>query len=162
MQDKTPSLSAFRSVAHGVHAQLTQGLDDLSQSRSATEQRATWRLLELSLLDHMRLEAELLLPEFELALGSDAARIREEHERIRQLAIRLDDTPTPACLDSALVAKLLQLITDCAAREERVLYPWAELCLPRRKKGDFLQRAQALARPAFGESRRRPQYPLTP
>jgi hypothetical protein len=150
MQDKTPIRSAFRSVADLGHAQLIQGLDDLSHSSRANEQRAMWRLLEPALLEHMRLESELLLPEFELVLGGDAARIREEHERIRQLAIRLNDTPPRACLDRASVAELRRLITDCAALEERVLYAWAELCLPQRKKGDFLQRAQALARPTFG------------
>lgn len=150
MQVHVPSYSAFRSAAHAFHAQMIQALDALRQRSSPSEQQARWQLLEPALLDHMQLEEALLLPEFDLGLSDQAARIRQEHERIRRLAMHLSEVAPRACLDGALVAELLRLVRECAALEERVLYPWADLRLPQWKKATFVQRTEGVTRAGFG------------
>lgn len=145
MQTHTPSLSAFRQVAHAAHARLVEGLYDLAHSAGAQEQRAAWQVLEAVLLDHLRWEGELLLPEFALVCSDEAVRIREEHQRICQLVARLSERSPRAWLDLALLTELRRRVSECGALEERLLYPWAEQCLQPRKKGEFQQRSQVHA-----------------
>lgn len=132
--------SAFRTVAHAVHTQLIQDLRTLTQRARATERgRSAWQALEAALLAHLRLESELLLPDLDLVRGNEASRIREEHERIRQLVVHLNQDSST--VDAEALTGLCDRVEDCVALEERMLYPWADLYLPQRKRAEFIRRS---------------------
>jgi hypothetical protein len=138
------SQSAFRSLAHATHAQLGQGLSEVARTQGARAQWAAWLTLEGLLLSHLRAEEELLLPDFDLVLSGEAAHLREEHQRIRELMVQAGTTLCDTRIDATLLVDLGKRISRCAAHEERVLYPWAERYLRPRKKGEFVQRSTSL------------------
>ena len=139
------SFSLFRSRAHAIHARLIAAIADLVHTRNASRQRDAWRTLEASLLAHLGTEADLMLPDFGLLHADEAAHVRGNHELIRQSIARVHATSTAGGLDPLALGELDTLLRDCAAFEERQLYPWAERQLRASKKGEFLHRAREQA-----------------
>lgn len=139
---QTSAMSAFRTVAQTIHAGLIQRLFQFTQNAQVVRDEAAWDALEAAVLGHLRLEGELLLPDFGLAADSEAARIREEHEGIRQVVVVLSGACPDAPFEVGALTELRRRLQACAALEERTLYPWADLYLRRRKKGEFVQRSQ--------------------
>jgi len=137
----TPPLSEFRAQAHRIHAQLLASLRELAR---APQTQAFWAL-ESALLAHLRAEEELLLPDFDLAYPSDAAHVRGEHQRIRELLMRVGSGAHGQAPDPGVIEALCACLNECASVEEHALYPWAEQRLRATKKGEFMQRARANA-----------------
>jgi hypothetical protein len=142
MNEQMSSHSLFRSHALATHAQMSAALAELARARETSRPTRAWRALEAALLDHLRDEDELLLPDFSLAFPGEAARIRGAHERIRQLMAGANKS---AQLDAQALDDLSRLARDCSDFEERMLYPWAEQRLRQSKKGEYLRRGRTHA-----------------
>jgi Hemerythrin HHE cation binding domain len=142
------SYSLFRARAHAAHSEQLEALLKLVETTDRTPRRL--QELETALLAHLRAEEELILPDFGLLHATEAARIRAEHDQIRQLLVRSDVAQGEEALRATL-AQLSKLVRDCSAFEERQLYPWAEQQLRASKKGEFVQRTQrqSLVGPSF-------------
>ena len=105
----------YEEVANRVHCGDTAALD------------ASWSSLEVRLLTHMDFEEEHLLPGFEVVAPDEVARIRAEHRAIRRALAEAGIAIELHTLREATVEEFLALLRAHAAREERLLYPWANV-----------------------------------
>lgn len=90
-----------------------------------------YRTFEQHVLEHMRAEEQLILPEFERENPTEAAEIRAGHERLRR---QLDATACQIELHEVRLETLRALgeeLEQHARREDKIMYPWAQVHLPR-------------------------------
>jgi hypothetical protein len=150
MHEHLSTHSLFRARAHAAHSEQLEALLKLAETTGKQRQRKALHELETALLAHLRAEEELILPDFGLLHATEAARIRAEHDQIRQLLMYSDGAQSEEA-HWATLAQLSKLVRACSAFEERQLYPWAEQQLRASKKGEFVQRTQRhpLVGPSF-------------
>lgn len=92
--------------------------------------RATYARFESQLTTHLRVEEELLFPDFESLEPGETAALRDDHARIRakvfELAVGVDlhQTRLPA------IEELARLLRRHADRENKLLYRWADRVFP--------------------------------
>ncbi len=90
---------------------------------------AEYRTFEHQILEHMRAEEDVILPAFAEVDPVEAAAIREGHDAIRK---QLEQTALEVelhCVRIETIASLLATLDDHAKREDRTMYPWAQVHL---------------------------------
>ena len=108
-------------------AKVTRGIDDDDQQAALD----AWRPLEAGLLAHLGAEEKHLFTELEKTDRVEAAHLHSDHAAIRQQIVDLG-----MCLELHTARKLAfdqfaALLERHAAREEALLYRWAERQVPR-------------------------------
>lgn len=119
-----PALEPLSDEHHGalVLARAMRRAGSAAPADARSAWRDARRRFEAELAPHFRLEEEVLLPALESAgEGGLAARVREEHSRLRGL---VDAEPT-----AENAAAFGALLHDHVRFEERVLFPRAEAVL---------------------------------
>lgn len=103
-----------------------------------------WRRFEAELLEHFAAEEQHVLPSYAQHAPEDAGRLRDEHARIRALIapIGLDIELRRPC--AALLRVVSQALAAHAAREDALLYPWAQHHLPDDSQRSLFERLVAL------------------
>jgi hypothetical protein len=141
--------SEFRSALQEDDAHLLTAVEDVlfDEDSGAYELQSRWHVFEAALLRHLRAEEELLIPSFELARPDDAARIRFEHHRIRELLAELEHELERGVLDRECVARLVAMLRLCSSFKESQLYAWAEHELPARSKARVVDRIRGSSVP---------------
>lgn len=88
--------------------------------------RTTYAQFETQLTTHLRVEEELLFPDFEKVEPVETALLKDEHARIRArlfelgVGVDLHQTRLPA------IEELAQSLRQHADRENKLLYRWAD------------------------------------
>jgi len=114
-------------------------LNGVHVNDAEVEERA-WSELDRQLAAHLEAEDTHLLPLFDAFDPAEAAAIRAEHVRIRQLAAELGVLLDIHAVRETKAAELIAFLRTHAAREEAKLYPWANRALPEAPRQSFLQR----------------------
>jgi hemerythrin-like domain-containing protein len=124
-----------RPAEGSIHARLVKDHDDLDEmleSLIAAFKTGDWEAASATYADfegrlttHLRGEEELFFPDFAIVDPAEVAELREEHRKIRErvfelgVGIDLHQTRIGAILE------LADMLRRHAAREDAVLYPWA-------------------------------------
>jgi hypothetical protein len=88
-----------------------------------------FRTFEEQILEHMRAEEEIILPAFAKANPEEAKAIVEAHGDIRkQLELTALDVELH-CIRIESIRNLLAALDEHAKREDREMYPWAQVHL---------------------------------
>lgn len=95
---------------------------------------------EQSLLSHLDDEEAHILPRFQRDDPFEAAAVLEEHGRIRECLSDLGVQLEIHSVKEDHVQRLFDLHRGHAAREERVLYRWADRALPEEAARSILER----------------------
>jgi hemerythrin superfamily protein len=106
--------------------------------------RAAWLSMEAELLAHLKAEEELIMPSFSKVHPQQAARIRRDHDEIReelqQLGIALDLHTLRAERADAFVHSL----REHASYEDEMFYRWAQSSLPEGERRSVFGRLRSL------------------
>lgn len=129
-----------RAVHQHLHAELCALRASAIYSHKLHKQ---WSRFEDELLARLRAEEELLMPAFELAGGEQAARLRSDHQRIRELVLHLDRTFEAHMLDDQALTQLERLIKHNRGLAEQSILPWAQHCMPARNRREFRARLRS-------------------
>jgi hemerythrin-like domain-containing protein len=116
----------FPLSAH--HRVLEEACRDLLSETYADDPRSLgvqWRLFEAAIEAHLAEEEQRLLPAYAEAAPEDAALIRAEHERIRQLLSQLGIEVDLHAIRAHSVEALVDELQRHARHEDAVFYPWA-------------------------------------
>lgn len=108
---------------HRHHEDLLGRLVDAVACRSA-DARRIWDELEDSLRSHMEAEERYVLPSFARTDRDEALALVRDHNRIREqlleIGIAID------LHEAGPATRFVQLLRDHAAREDKLLYRWAD------------------------------------
>ncbi len=110
------------------HGALGRVLDDLQEevrNGDRCQLGEPWALFEREVRDHMALEEESILPEYARAHPREAARIRDQHQRFRDLLVELGVETDLHCLRLDEITTLAAEFRAHAEREDETLYAWA-------------------------------------
>jgi iron-sulfur cluster repair protein YtfE (RIC family) len=118
-----------RELEKVCHALLASAREDCS--RSLIEQ---YRVLEHALLEHFDVEEAVLLPDFAAYDPEGARTIRDEHEAIRELLLQVAVDVELHAARLERLQRLIEMLHAHAAREDAVMYPWAQVHLSRSAK----------------------------
>jgi hemerythrin superfamily protein len=102
--------------------------------------RARWLELDRALERHLRLEEELILPQFERARPADAERVRREHHAIRARLVELGVDLDLHSLSPDSARHFIETLRRHAAFEESVFYPWSQSHLGHAEQTSLLER----------------------
>jgi iron-sulfur cluster repair protein YtfE (RIC family) len=102
------------------------------------------------LIRHIRIEEELLFPEFETATGlsegGPTGVMRHEHLEIRRLMDRIQDlfgAPAPSAVEfESLRSALFSVLHEHNAKEEQILYPMTDRMVPPPRRDDLVRKMQ--------------------
>jgi hemerythrin superfamily protein len=111
------------------HARLRQLFDDLvnaAEGADAPTLDRVWGDFESGLLAHMDAEEKYLLGPFEQTHPEETRQILDEHARIRALVADLGVRTELHTLRKGVVDALVRELEQHSAREDRLLYRWAE------------------------------------
>ena len=125
-----------------------RGLADLGDMAGATTKFNAFRE---GLQRHIRIEEELLFPEFEMATGlsegGPTGVMRHEHLEIRRLMELINDLfrgPNPSLTEfESLRSALYALLHEHNVKEERILYPMTDRMVPPKQREDLVRKMQA-------------------
>jgi hemerythrin superfamily protein len=129
---------------------LLEVLLDRFHMNDAEAARAAWTELDRGLTAHIKAEETSILPLFAQHDRDEAAVIRSEHARIQSLLTELGVMLDLHALREEKVAEFIDFLRAHAAREESVLYPWAEQDLPEAPRKSALQRLLGAVRRGLG------------
>jgi polyisoprenoid-binding protein YceI len=136
---------SIQTILGGDHQRLEKSFEAIVAASTYQDQHAIrelWRGFEREVLAHLDAEEAHVLPLFAKSDPDEAEEMLDQHARIRErllaLAIDLDLHSLPP----AEVRSFIGELRSHAAREERVLYPWAARQLGK-IVGSHLQRALA-------------------
>jgi hypothetical protein len=107
---------------------------------------AEFRIFERQLIEHMTVEEELVLPAFAAIAAEEAAAILEAHRALRK---QLERTAVDVELHSIRIASirtLLAALDASAEHEDRTMYPWAQMYLPKAARDVIAERMFASVR----------------
>ena len=122
----TPSLRAVLSHEHRDLAELLLAVHAAFKSGDREEADRMYRQLEHRLEEHLRLEDEQILPRVARFDADEARALLTEHARIRQRLTEVGiGVDLHATRDTTVRALFTELV-DHAAREDRLMYRWAE------------------------------------
>ncbi len=131
-----------------VHAEVANSPDLLlAEHHRATEQACTallarrysddplelvahYRSFEHALLEHLAAEDELILPAYAEHAPTEAQAIRDDHAAIRKALNRIGLEVELHVVRAHSVNELVDSLRAHAAREDTVMYPWAQVHLP--------------------------------
>jgi iron-sulfur cluster repair protein YtfE (RIC family) len=85
-----------------------------------------WRVIERELLAHMATEEELLIPGFQQVDPENAQLLRDDHAALRKQALDLAIAIQLHTVRLDQLQTFIDALRAHAAREEQVLYPWAQ------------------------------------
>jgi hemerythrin superfamily protein len=100
-------------------------LKDVRRGDWATCQ-ATWARFERELLEHLEAEETFLLPTFESEHPDETATLRREHANIRRLLADMGVKLELHAEREQNVRRFVESLQSHAAREEALLYRWAD------------------------------------
>lgn len=145
MNDSHITQSEFRAVLGDDDGRLLSLLDELSiaAEQDAAAAALLWPAFEASLLRHLRIDEELLLPRFELAEPRETAHLRAEHLVVRQLAHELDrelHAHAGKAVDPTKLRKLRKVLSAQIRCKEDTLYRWADHTLRPQSKSRVVDR----------------------
>jgi hemerythrin-like domain-containing protein len=115
------------------HRALDARLDRLvvrAQVAPPAELRAEWSAFERDLLQHLELEETEVLPAFAKHDRAEADALLAEHGEIRKQLLDLGIHLDLHCLRGEAVAAFVDRLKRHAAREDAVLYRWADDNVP--------------------------------
>lgn len=118
----------FRDSLSQEHARLDAMLAtvlELTHADVRPRLERQWAVFEESLLSHLEAEETLLLPVVAKHDGAFAARIRDEHTKIRALLGEIGVGLELHMVREERMHQLAQFLRDHAAMEEGPLYLWA-------------------------------------
>ena len=84
-----------------------------------------YRRFEHELLEHLRVEEELLFPAYAEHAPDDARKLREEHDDLRRVLFRIGVDVELHLVRAQTVERLIAELRAHAAREDTGLYAWA-------------------------------------
>lgn len=116
--------------------------------------RARWLELDRALQHHLTLEEELLLPRFERAFPTSAARLRREHREIREALVQFGVDLDLHELSPGSAQRFVARLRAHAAYEDGVLYPWAQQHLSDGEWHSLLGRLRHLRGPRLARAKR--------
>lgn len=99
-----------------------------------------YRDFEHQVCEHMAAEEELILPAFSTAKPEEAAAIRADHAVLRARLERVAMAIELHEVRLALVRELLEALDEHARREDRTMYPWAQVHLPEAARNSLAAR----------------------
>ena len=111
------------------HARLSSQLAllaDASRDGDRSALAVHSRVIASELLRHLEAEEEHLLPKFRSVNASEAARLDADHDSIRALLAKVQRQAEQGALRPESVESLASALRSHDAREEKMLYPWAE------------------------------------
>ncbi len=85
-----------------------------------------YRGFEHEMLEHLEVEEQLLLPQYEEVAPDDTRAIREEHSELRRLLYMIAVEVELHVVRAATVDRLIARLRAHTARENAGLYPWAD------------------------------------
>ncbi len=111
------------------HCRLEKLLDQIATAAAGAgwlEVQAAWDELEAGLLAHLDAEETHLLPILETSHPEETGRIRREHQRFREEVADLGVRTQVHSLRKEQVDRFCDELREHAAREDRMLYRWAD------------------------------------
>lgn len=142
-------MRALHARLRQEHAELDTALAQLIQAFETGDQaiaRDAFRAFDQRLSQHLRIEDELLLPDFAHVDRAEAELIASDHRTIRAKADELAVGTDLHVARVPAVRELAELLRRHAKREDEMLYRWVEESLaaeeePVRSPGEPLQPA---------------------
>jgi hypothetical protein len=122
----------LRRYASERHDELARRCAELSRAApiAAEAFAAAWHDLDVALHNHMAAEDDLIIPAYQLSDPEEAAELRTQHARIRELLVAVRASLAGHTLDAERARQLADLLAAHARREDTSMYPWAERHLP--------------------------------
>lgn len=123
------TMRALHARLRQEHAELDAALDQLIQAFETGDQviaRTAFRAFDRRLSQHLRIEDDLLLPDFANVDRVEAELLASEHRTIRAKA---DELAIGGDLHAArlpVLRELVDLLRSHAKREDAMLYRWVE------------------------------------
>lgn len=135
---------ALRGDHHRLDALFEQLLNAVHVNDSALAD-AAWTEFENGILTHLDVEEEHMLPLLVREAPDEAEGILAEHRKLRSLLAEIGVALEIHLVREATVEELVGSLRAHAAREEALLYRWAETALADERKAHILERLRARA-----------------
>jgi hemerythrin-like domain-containing protein len=136
---------------HGDLAQCIESLLTRAMGGDPYDLAREWDRFEHELLEHFDLEEQVILPRFSRAQPEEAAALRREHRALRQDLLTLGVRADLHFLRAEAVRGFVADLRAHAAREERVLYPWARANVDHETLAAMTDRLRAARRVMTGD-----------
>ncbi len=130
---KTSDPASFRELLSHDHVRLDAMLTavlELTHSNIQPNLAEEWAVYEEALLVHLNAEEMLLLPGLAKHDAAFAARIRDEHTKIRALLAEIGVGLELHIVREERMLELAQYVRQHAKLEEQPLYTWADSAIP--------------------------------
>jgi len=124
-RSSTHSLQAFMTASH---RSLARQFDQLlaAMEANAPDVRELWNGLDRDLRAHMEAEERFVLPAFAKVDADEARALVRNHGLFREMLLELGVAVDLHCIREELSRPFIDLLRDHAAREDALLYRWAE------------------------------------
>lgn len=146
LSSSTVAVPGLRSSLVREHMALDGCFDRLvaaSRANAREDVAAAWADLDRLLSDHLAFEELVIFPELRPVDLHEIDALLHEHQKIRALMTEMGVEVDLHVVRLARVHELVELLRKHAAREDAVLYRWAELSLPGQARARALQRVHA-------------------
>jgi hemerythrin-like domain-containing protein len=134
---------SIRSLLLQEHLQLDVLFDCLvsaGESNATSEVECLWSAFDTRLRAHLELEERYVIPALAQSYPRDAARLLAEHALIRASLLQLGVALDLHLSRAEMIARFVELLRWHAAREDQLLYAWAE------QTGDAVANSKVLER----------------
>jgi hemerythrin-like domain-containing protein len=135
---------ALRDDHHRLDALFDQLLNAVHVNDAALAD-AAWTDFENGILTHLEVEEQHMLPLLRREAPEEADGILDEHEKLRSLLAEIGVALEIHLVRETTVEELVGSLRAHAAREEALLYRWAETALADERKVHILERLRARA-----------------
>ena len=128
-----PASAGPRLLLADHHCALDAAYDALRAAARADDHAAlvaSYRGFEGAVSEHIAAEEDLILPAYEAACPADAGRVRAQHVDLRNQLFALAVDVELHCVRVGQLDQLIATLREHAAREDRGMYPWAQVHLP--------------------------------
>src|SRR5512138_1206980 len=132
------------------HRELESACSELLGRASTEEPRrvlAWWTAFDAALREHMTIEEELVLPEYQDVAPLVVCDLRAEHAWIRELLDEISEDVRRQQIHADRIRTLVDRVRAHEAREDAVMYPWIERHLPLAGRRRLLARLGASVMP---------------
>jgi hemerythrin-like domain-containing protein len=123
---KHSTLYAYMMRSHEQLRDQVTHLLAAMQANARADVTTLWNELDHKLLDHMEAEERFVLPAFAHVDGEEARGLIREHGLIRENLLELGVAVDLHCIRFERSEEFVDLLVRHAAREERLLYRWAD------------------------------------
>ena len=118
------------------------------QADARPQAASLWTDFDAALQAHLLLEEQYILPEFAKRDAAEAAALTEEHDRIRQRLLELGVGVDLHLTNDDQVEAFLRGLRQHAAREDALMYRWAQRALHPEARSSVLHWLGAKRKPA--------------